>query len=137
MLSLWWMCSAAGNFATALVLLRQGSQDEGRAHIMRALKLAHAPLHNHQLVAKVCPEVLNFDIPRSWARQEQVYMSVQSKAFVNLKGFVQIMCTLAPSYLEDDLPAVQSMTNTALSLSKGLGDLPTQVDLSPPSCCTL
>lgn len=44
-----------------------------------------------------------------------------------LPGFLQIMIALVPTYMEDDLPAVQSMTNTALSLSKGLYDLPIQV----------
>lgn len=52
-------CRCGGLFASALVLLKQGQELEGKLRMTKALKYAHGVLGNHQLVAQVGPCTAN------------------------------------------------------------------------------
>ncbi len=48
-----WLCRGAGNFATGMVLIRQGQEREGKLLLGKALRFAHGYLCNQQLVSQV------------------------------------------------------------------------------------
>jgi hypothetical protein len=45
---------AAALLAGGCVLIRQGQPDDAKLRLTKALKLAHGPLANHQLVSQAC-----------------------------------------------------------------------------------
>lgn len=49
------VCSALHEYVSGRLITAQGEGKKGSVDMMRALKIAHAPLKNHQLVANVTP----------------------------------------------------------------------------------